>query len=62
MSNLYLCFDADEKDRLVQNGCIIHRERMIGGRKCWELYSPDGSFERFIEKTSSIVPMQLMTF
>jgi hypothetical protein len=62
MSNLYYCFDATEKDRLVSQGCRVVREKTIDGRQCWIMHSPDDSLEKFAEDKQNVAPMQFMTF
>jgi len=60
MSNLYLCVDEKEKNRLVAQGCSVVEEKTISGKKTWLIHSPDDSFEKFTQENKNVIPARFM--
>jgi hypothetical protein len=58
VASTFLCFTEKDRDKAIAKGGKLLGEKIISGKKCWEIFSENGSLEVFMEdkKHISFVP------
>jgi hypothetical protein len=54
MASIFLCFSEKDRDEAIAKGGKYLSEKLISGKKCWEIFSEDGSLEKFVEDKKHI--------
>lgn len=49
MASTFLCFTEKDRNEAIAKGGKLLKEKLISGKKCWEIFSEDGSLEMFVE-------------